>query len=126
MGRWLVPLLKVPDTPPEPPLGTHGVLRVERAAPGYYKYLLLKWGMLAGFQLLRTQGKRKAIKVGDQKLTATAWFADCLFFPEDAKLYNVFLVQDSDVLIAVGLGSVAKRKRDVYSYADLEKGQIDR
>ncbi|MCX5771129.1 MAG: cytochrome c biogenesis protein CcsA, partial [Candidatus Hydrogenedentes bacterium] len=46
------------------------------------------------------------------------WMADCLFYPERAKLAKSFRMDNSDV--AVALGMTFERKRDRYSYAELE------
>lgn len=57
---------------------------------------------------------------GKVKLPATDFVLDCLFFQEQAMEYPVILVEDYDVLDAVGLGRIeGKRKRDRYSYNQL-------
>ncbi|MBK6941222.1 MAG: cytochrome c biogenesis protein CcsA [Planctomycetes bacterium] len=57
---------------------------------------------------------------GKAKLQATDFVLDCLFFQEQAMEYPVILVEDYDVLDAVGLGRIeGKRKRDRYSYNQL-------
>jgi ABC-type transport system involved in cytochrome c biogenesis permease subunit len=78
---------------------------------------------LAGFQLLRIRGVRKAYTPKGEKLSPIAWLADCLFFPEAASTYEVFLIQDSDVLTAVGMSDAAKKKRDRYAYNELKTGK---
>ncbi len=77
----------------------------------------------AGFQLLRIRGVRKAYTPSGEKLTPIAWLADCLFYPEAASSYEVFLIQDSDVLTAVGMSAAAKKKRDRYTYDELKAGK---
>ena len=54
-----------------------------------------------------------------EKLGATAWMMDCLFFPGEAAEYDCFRVQDSAALDAIGVAHEGKRKRDLYSYMDL-------
>jgi len=43
LGRLLLPWLKLTEEPPALPIGSHEVLSVERAAPGYLMYLRLRW-----------------------------------------------------------------------------------
>ena len=43
IGRLLLPWLKLTERAPEPPIGAHEVLSVERAAPSYLSYLRLRW-----------------------------------------------------------------------------------
>jgi membrane protein YdbS with pleckstrin-like domain len=45
VGRSLLPLLRLTDAPPAPPIGAHRVLTVERAAPSYLSYLRLHWAL---------------------------------------------------------------------------------
>lgn len=84
----------------------------------------------AGFQLLKMNGRRKVVvHLGPEdapadellkaKLSPTEWLLDCLFFPEDAERYPTFLVQDSQVLVNVGMKG--KKKRDRYSYEELKE-----
>ncbi len=77
---------------------------------------------LAGFKLLKMNGKRSLETPSGEKLGATAWLLDCLFFPEQARTYQSFLVQNGQVLTAIGLEP--KHRRDRYSYDDLAPGRI--
>ena len=74
----------------------------------------------AGFQLLKSNGKRKVITPSGEKLKPIEWMLDCWFFPEDAVQYKTFLVEDSGVLIAAGIEG--KKRRDKYSYKELAGG----
>lgn len=74
---------------------------------------------LAGFKLLKFNGKRKLETPSEQRLTPTALLMDCLFFPEVAETYKFFRVQNDEVLVAIGLHLDGKRKRDYYSFAEL-------
>lgn len=81
----------------------------------------------AGFQLLKINGKRKIKVKSGETLKPTAWLLDCLFFPEQAKTYDCFRLDDTDVLVRIGLAPRAKpngkpEKRGNYSFAFLEKG----
>ena len=71
----------------------------------------------AGIRLLRFNGKRSTKNFAGKRIGPTEWIADCLFRPQIARHYKTFLLQDSDVAVAVGVE--AQRKRDRYSYAQL-------
>ncbi len=77
----------------------------------------------AGFQLLKMKGSRRLTTPPpvEEKLDPTAWLLDCFFFPEDAANYETFLVQDSQVLVDVGLEG--KHRRDRYTYRELVGGR---
>ncbi len=77
---------------------------------------------LAGFKLLKFNGRRSLTTPEGEKLGPVPWFLDCLFFPEAARRYESFLVQNAEVLDAMGVGHESKRKRDRYSYEDLAPG----
>ncbi len=76
----------------------------------------------ASFTLLRLNGKRSAEDGDGRKLTPTAWLLDVLFDPEHAARTRSFLVQDAEALEAIGVQLDARRKRDRYSYRELEPG----
>jgi ABC-type transport system involved in cytochrome c biogenesis permease subunit len=76
----------------------------------------------AGFLLLRLNGKRSLATPQGEKLIPSAWLLDVLFFPEQAAEYECFLVQDAQVIEAIGLHLDGKRKRDRYSYRELQPG----
>jgi len=76
----------------------------------------------ASFTLLRLNGQRSAVDVDGRKLTPTAWLLDVLFDPEHAALTRCFLVADADALTAIGVQLDERRKRDRYSYRELEPG----
>jgi ABC-type transport system involved in cytochrome c biogenesis permease subunit len=76
----------------------------------------------AGFLALRLNGKRTLATPDGEKLKPTAWLLDVLFFPEQAAGYQVFMVQDSAVIDAIGLKHDDKRKRDRYSLNELAPG----
>ena len=51
------------------------------------------------------------------------WLLDALFFPERARTYEAFMVQNSEVLDAIGLEHAGKKKRDRHSYVALAPGR---
>jgi len=74
----------------------------------------------AQFTLLRLSGRRSLQSFRGEELTPVAWLLDVLFFPEDAAREKLFLVQDSDAVAAIGLDVGEHRKRDRWSYAELQ------
>ncbi len=72
---------------------------------------------LAAFKLLKFHGSRRCPDVEGKNLSPTAWFINCVFYPDTAKQYKVFRVDNDEVIIAAGL--LPKKKRDYYSYAEL-------
>ncbi len=71
----------------------------------------------AAFKLLKFHGSRSCPDAEGKSLTPMAWFMNCIFYPDAAKEYNVFRVDNDEVIIAIGL--LPKKKRDYYSYAEL-------
>ena len=76
----------------------------------------------AGFTLLRLNGKRSTVSASGEKLDAVAWLLDVVFFPEAAIDAPTFLVSDSDAVVAIGLSTEGKHKRDRWTYAELQPG----
>lgn len=76
---------------------------------------------LAGFKLLKFRGVRSC-PTKTETLTPIQWLLDVLFYPEAANEYEIFLIQDSAVLDAIGLRHDAKKKRDRYSFEELAPG----
>jgi ABC-type transport system involved in cytochrome c biogenesis permease subunit len=75
---------------------------------------------LAGIHLLTLNGKRSLELPSGEKVGPTEWLLDCLFFPEQARTYEHFRIQNDAVLTAIGLDREAdKRKSDRYSYEQL-------
>jgi len=72
---------------------------------------------LAGLRLLQFNGKR-TLKLRDgTKLSHRAWLLDCFLFPELARTYPCFRIDNDAVLAAVGLD--AREKADWYTYEEL-------
>jgi len=78
---------------------------------------------LAGVKLLKLNGRRAVYAYygedGREKLGPTDWALHCLLFPDRAKKWETFLVQNSEVLDRVGLEVEGKKKRDRYTYEEL-------
>ncbi len=75
----------------------------------------------AGFHLLRTLGKRSFTintPAGKVKLDPVDWMLDCMFRPELADQYPVFLVNREDVVSKLNLPPQSD-KRKKYTYAQL-------
>lgn len=71
----------------------------------------------AGIRLLKFNGRRACRTPEGKSLTPATWLLDCLFYPEQARTYKIFRIDDSSVLVALGLPF--EKKRDRYSYNDL-------
>ncbi len=71
----------------------------------------------AAFKLLKFHGRRSCPDQDGKSLSPIAWFINSVFYPEAARQYRVFRVDNDEVIIAVGL--LPKKKRDYYSYAEL-------
>ncbi len=89
----------------------------------------------AGFAMLGIVGKRNLhlSLQGSEKsrdISPVEWALDCFFYPEVAKKYPVFLVNDADTIKALGLNAHTKNtedgannleeKRGRYSFEELE------
>ncbi|HOK10307.1 MAG TPA: cytochrome c biogenesis protein CcsA [Candidatus Hydrogenedens sp.] len=72
----------------------------------------------ARFLLLRLSGKTSIKNQAGRNLSPTEWFIDCLFYPDIARQYPVFIVHDLSVLENLGLKGHEK-KRDRYAYNEL-------
>lgn len=71
----------------------------------------------ANVQLLKTSGRRSFKDANGKRHGSVEWLLDVLFFPEEAKTYDVFLVEDAAALDALNLPHDKKRAR--YSYNHL-------
>ena len=76
----------------------------------------------ASYALLRHNGKRSVETPAGEKLGPVEWMLDVFFFPEAAERYQVFMVQDEQVIEAIGLRLEGKKKRDRYSFLELRPG----
>ncbi len=96
----------------------------DKEAVGLFESLAIQEGgrikplkTYADVLLLKLNGRRSCRDAQEAKLDGTQWLMDCLFFPDSARQYKMFLIENSDVLVDLGL-SYTKR-RDRYSYDDL-------
>ena len=76
----------------------------------------------AGFTLLRFNGKRSLTTPQDERITPVEWLLDTLFYPETSAEYPVFLVQNAEVIEAIGIAQGEKRERDRYTFNELWPG----
>ncbi|MGC8846652.1 MAG: hypothetical protein ACP5QY_12465, partial [Candidatus Hydrogenedens sp.] len=72
----------------------------------------------ARFLLLKLSGKTSIKSPEGKSLSPTEWFLHCIFYPDIAKKYPVFIVHDLSVLENLGLQGHEK-KRDRYTYNEL-------
>ncbi|MBN2307358.1 MAG: cytochrome c biogenesis protein CcsA [Candidatus Hydrogenedentes bacterium] len=77
----------------------------------------------AAFKLLKLNGRRTYRDPEGWKRDSMEWLLDCLFFPEAARDYPVFLIENYDTADAIGVARDGKKKRDRYSYAELLPGR---
>ena len=76
----------------------------------------------ASFTLLRLSGKRSTTTAEGRAQGPVEWLLDTLYFPAEAAQARVFLVNDSAALEALGLKFPERRKRDRYTFHELEPG----
>jgi len=76
----------------------------------------------AGFTLLRFNGKRSLTTPQGERITPVEWLLDTLFYPEVSAEYAVFLVQNAEVIEAIGVAQGEKRERDRYTFSELRPG----
>ncbi len=83
----------------------------------------------AGFRMLTLNGKRSytipesmGLPTGKEKLGQVEWMMDIMLFPEQARHYETFIVNDSAVLEAIGLRFEGRKRRDRYSFHQLRPG----
>ena len=74
---------------------------------------------VADFALLRINHKRSFLDSIGRKQRGIDWALQVLFFPENARREQVFLIENHEVLDAVGLERSGKKRRDRYTYDDL-------
>ncbi|MBL7645512.1 MAG: cytochrome c biogenesis protein CcsA [Candidatus Hydrogenedentes bacterium] len=75
----------------------------------------------AQFAMLQMNGKRTFKTESGEKLTPIPWLLDALFYPEIAKTYQHFVVDNYDVVSAIGV-DIHDNRRSRYSYNELEPG----
>ncbi len=71
----------------------------------------------ANVQLLKTSGRRSCESPSGVRMNSVEWLLNVLFFPDEAKTYEVFLVEDAAALDALNLPHDKRRAR--YSYDHL-------
>ncbi len=76
----------------------------------------------ASFTLLRLNGKRSLTTPSGERLGPTEWLLDILVFPQTAIGYRQFLVQNDEVIAAIGLSVDERKKRDRYTFEELRPG----
>jgi ABC-type transport system involved in cytochrome c biogenesis permease subunit len=54
-----------------------------------------------------------------EKMDPVEWLLDCLFYPESARNYPIFIVDDANTVTSLGIERKQKQ-RDRYSYSELE------
>lgn len=75
----------------------------------------------AQFTMLQINGKRSFTTEGGETLKPVPWLLDALFYPEIASGYQHFIVDNYDVVSAIGV-DIHDKRRSRYSYDELEPG----
>jgi ABC-type transport system involved in cytochrome c biogenesis permease subunit len=77
----------------------------------------------ASFLLLQLNGKRtftQDTETGESvRLDPMEWFLDCLFYPEAARDYRHFVVDNADLVTGIGAVAPSDKQRIRFSYSDL-------
>jgi ABC-type transport system involved in cytochrome c biogenesis permease subunit len=77
----------------------------------------------ADFTLLNIHHRRTFQLADARKLNGIEWFLRTALFPDATADERVFRIEDSDVLDEIGLGAIKRKRRDLYSYAELSRGR---
>ncbi|MHC4923703.1 MAG: cytochrome c biogenesis protein [Planctomycetota bacterium] len=113
------------STAPEAPTWDKETLKLAALIPVQDGGRVKPLSTLAGFKLLRMNGRRKVELDDGRKIKATEWILDCLFFPDWAARQRFFLVENDEVLDAVGVKHEGRKKRDRYSYSDIRDARME-
>ncbi|MBI2433717.1 MAG: cytochrome c biogenesis protein CcsA [Candidatus Hydrogenedentes bacterium] len=105
-----------------PPQWDQETLRLAAALPIQDSGRVKPLDTYAQFTLLRFNGMRALRLPGGERLTPIAWLLNCLFYPETAKTYAHFIVDNSEAVSAAGIVA-HENKRDRYSYNELLPGR---
>ena len=76
----------------------------------------------ARYTFLTFSGSTSLKREGRDRLRPLPWLLDVLFLPEVSADHRVFRVEDDAVLDALGVPHTNRRKRDWYSFRDLQPG----
>ena len=75
----------------------------------------------AQFTMLQLNGKRSFTTKDGERLKPVPWMLDVLFYPASAATYQHFVVDNYDVVSAMGV-DIHDKRRSRYSYEELEAG----
>jgi len=78
---------------------------------------------MASFSLLRIHHRRTARSASGGSMSPMEWYLEALLYPELAVDRPVFLVETYEVLDAIGVLREGKKKRDRYTFRELEAGR---
>jgi ABC-type transport system involved in cytochrome c biogenesis permease subunit len=117
-----------PDTPP--PVWSDNIIDLFSSLPVQDEGRVKPLDTFAQFTLLKFNGKRsyslseeeQATHGGKKRLTSIEWLLNVLFYPETAKNYRNFIVDNAEAVTAIGVETHGKM-RDRYSYNELIVGR---
>ena len=76
----------------------------------------------ADFTLLRISGRKSLTRADESHASSSEWLLDVLFNPQVADDERVFMVAYDAALDAIGVTHVDRKKRDRYSFRELQPG----
>ncbi len=110
---------------PRPPEWEEDVLELFRTLPIQDGGRIKPLDTYAGFTLLSFNANREwkpGIKDDESYRTHIEWLVDTLLYPETARDYKVFFIENDDVLKDIGVDTSGNKRYARYSYAELEPG----
>jgi ABC-type transport system involved in cytochrome c biogenesis permease subunit len=108
-----IPILDSGRVKPFDTFAQYAMLRIN-AKRSYVPYIMDSEG---NFELDSNGEPKEASR--RQKMDHVEWILDCLFYPEVARNYPVFIVDDANIVTTLGIER-KRKQRDRYSYTELE------
>jgi ABC-type transport system involved in cytochrome c biogenesis permease subunit len=115
----------------QPPAWSDDIIATAQAIPVQDAGRVKPLETVARFRLLRFAGKRTLTlevpgpggATEEVRRQPVEWLLDTLFYPEVARHYPLFIVDDAALLEAIGLEPHPGERRDRYSFAYLQEGR---
>jgi len=105
---------------PTPPDWDEDVLDMFRTLPMQESGRVKPLDTFAGFMLLNMNANRDWEDTQGNKHSHIEWFVNTMFFPETAKHYKVFFIENAEVLDDIGVEQGDAGRFGRYSFAQLE------
>ncbi|MHC4939280.1 MAG: cytochrome c biogenesis protein [Planctomycetota bacterium] len=122
---FAAPLANAQESRPELPVPTFSKATIDALAhiPVQNEGRVKPLYSYAAYTLLNLHHKRKFTLPDGRRIRPVEWWARTVLFPRRAGDDLLIRIDDSDLLDEIGLGSVKKKKRDLYSYNELRPGR---